>query len=79
MEPDDDEITIPAAETEHVEQLMQQQTGAPVVLRAVSECAVVTDRGIRLHLLAIDEHGALWERWSDHQPGAWFEIARPTR
>lgn len=64
---------------EHVEQFAQQQTGVPVVLRTVSECAVVTDRGIRLHLVAIDEHGALWERWSDHQPGAWFEVARPTR
>lgn len=63
-----------------VEQLVQQQTPpAPIPLRQVSEVAVVTDRGIRLHVLALDENGAPWERWSDDPPGVWHEIVGPTR
>ncbi len=67
---------VPPSETE---QMQQQQTGTPVVLRAIAETVVVTDRGIRLHLMAVDEDGCLWERWGDDKPGVWHEVERPTR
>lgn len=63
-----------------IEQLAQQQVGpVPVAFSRVSETLVTTDRGIRMHLLAVGADGSLWERWSDETPGTWAEVPRPTR
>lgn len=60
-------------------QQQQRRGSKPVIFRTITETVVVTDRGIRLHLLALDDAGALWERWSDLPEGAWHEVERPQK
>lgn len=79
MSAEQDEVTAPDQDPGQAEQLVQQQTGTPVRLTFVTECMQFTNQGTRLHVLAIDDQGALWERWEFEPDGTWHEIQRPTR
>lgn len=62
-----------------LEQLAQQQAGKPVAFVRVWETLIVTDRGLRFHLVGVGADGSLWERFSGLDPEPWHEIERPVR
>lgn len=65
---------------EPIEQLAQQQvTPRPVHFVSLSSSVHASDVGLRIYTTALDDTGALWERWSDWTEGRWEEIPRPER
>lgn len=71
----------PTAESAPVEQLAQQQA-LPKPVRMCNHATSLhlsETRGLIIYTTALDDTGALWERWSDWPVGRWEEIARPER